>query len=236
MTPVLRALIAALAFLGTARAADPAPNSLTESERAAGWRLLFDGETSQGWRAYGKPGFPDKGWAIEDGCIRHLARGGGGDIITTNKFDDYEFAWEWKVNAGGNGGLKYFVIEDRPDVIGHEYQLMGEADLTAARRDLKHATGSFYDVLPAPTDLPLRPPGTWNESRLVVHGHKVEHWLNGRNILTYELGSDPVKAAIAKSKFRGIPRFGTKFPHHLLLQDHGGDMWFRNLKLRPLSP
>ncbi len=218
------------------RAEDVPPNTLTDTERAAGWRLLFDGRTTEGWRGYRKQVFPDKGWAVEDGSIRHLPKGGGGDIVTRDQFENYELSWEWSINAGGNGGLKYFVIEDRPDVIGHEYQMMGEPDLAAIRKDPKHATGSFYDVIPVSLELPLRPPGQWNQSRVVVRGNHVEHWMNGKQVVAYELGSETVKAAIAASKFRKIERFGTKFPHHLLLQDHGGDVRYRSIKLLPLKP
>ncbi len=230
--------MATLAFLpGAGSAAEPPPNTLTDTERAAGWKLLFDGRSTAGWRSFRAAGFPDKGWAVEDGCLRHLPKGGGGDIITTEKFDDYEFNFEWKINPGGNGGVKYFITEDRTgEARGHEYQIMGEPGLEAIRRDPLHATGSFYDVLPVPTEFPLRPPESWNESRIVVRGNAVEHWLNGVRILAYELGSDAVKTGLARSKFKAIAGFGTKFPHHLLLQDHGGDVRFRNLKLRPLPP
>lgn len=233
---LLAACAAALALLpSSVQAADPAPNTLTDAERTAGWRLLFDGKTTGGWRGFRSTTFPSKGWAVEEGCLRHLPQGGGGDIITVEKFNDYEFAFEWKINPGGNGGVKYFITEDRPgEARGHEYQTMGEPSVEAVRKNPLHATGSFYDVLPVPADFPFRPPETWNESRIVVRGQSVEHWLNGTRILAYELGSETVTAAIARSKFRSVAGFGTKFPHHLLLQDHGGDVRFRNLKLRPL--
>ncbi len=212
------------------------PNSLSESERAAGWRLLFDGHTTTGWRGYKKDTFPSTGWTVENGSLRAPGKPGGNDILTVDKFDDYELAWDWKINEGGNSGVKYFVLEDHANVIGHEYQLMGEPDIAAVRHDLKHATASFYDVLPVDPDIPLRTPGSWNQSRVIIRGNHVEHWLNGRQVVSYELGSDVVKAGIAASKFKKIERFGTRYPHHILLQDHGGDVSFRNLKLRPLKP
>lgn len=236
MTPLRPLLFALLAIASPLRAEDAPPNTLTDAERAAGWRLLFDGRTSEGWRGYRKEAFPDKGWAVEEGSIRHLPKGGGGDIVTRDKFENYELSWEWSIDAGGNGGLKYFVIEDRENVIGHEYQMMGEPDLAAIRKDPKHATGSFYDVIPVSLELPLRPPGQWNQSRVVIRGNHVEHWLNGKQVVAYELGSEPVKAAIATSKFKKIERFGTRFPHHILLQDHGGDVRYRSIKLLPIKP
>src|SRR4030095_3433830 len=125
--------------------------------------------------------------------------------------------------------------EKRDGPIGHEYQLMGEPDLAAAQHDLRHATASFYDVLPPSESLPLRPVGTWNSSRIVVRGNHVEHWLNGSKGLPYELGSEAVRVGKAASKFKDIADFGTKFAHPLLLQDHGGEIRFRNLKLRTLK-
>ncbi len=228
--------LALLTILPPLRAAEVPHNTLTEAERAAGWRLLFDGRTTTGWRSYKKPSFPDKGWEVEDGCLHHQLKAGGGEVISTEKFEDYEFAFEWRINAGGNSGVKYFITEERSGAVGHEYQLMGEPDLAAVRRDLLRATGSFYEVMATPADLPWRPPGAWNQSRIIVRGQHVEHWLNGRRMVAYELGSEAVKAGIAASKFKNVAGFGTKFPHHLLLQDHGGDVWFRNLKLLPLKP
>lgn len=215
----------------------PPPNTLTEAERAAGWRLLFDGTTTTGWRGFKRSEFPAKGWTVEDGCLRHLPKGGGGDIVTTDQFEDYELTWEWSINAGGNGGLKYFITEDRAEAIGHEYQMMGEPDLAAIRRDPRHATGSFYEVVPVnPEAFPLRAPGAWNQSRLIVHGKHIEHWLNGVKVVDYELGSERVQQGIAKSKFRNVAGFGTHFRHRILLQDHGGDVRLRNLKLLPAKP
>lgn len=227
-------LLSVLAVCPRLPAAEPAPNTLTEAERAAGWRLLFDGRTTQGWHSFGKPTFPAKGWIVEDGCLRHVAKAGGGDIITADTFNDYEFTFEWRIEAGGNGGVKYFITEERNEAIGHEYQLLGERNLDEVLRNRLHATASFYEVAPVSADFPFRPPDTWNQSRIVVRGNAIEHWLNGSRVLAYELGSEPIQAGIAKSKFKSVKGFGTKFSHHLLLQDHGGDVRFRNLKLRPL--
>lgn len=237
LVPVL--LSVATLMLGTVRAVRaedaPPPNTLTDAERAAGWRLLFDGRTTAGWRGFRRSDFPTNGWDVSEGCLRHLPKGGGGDIVTVDSFTDYEFAFDWFINARGNGGVKYFITEARPgDAVGHEYQLLGETSLAEVRGNRLHATASFYDVLPVGPDFPFRPPETWNQSRIVVRGNHVEHWLNGSRVLEYDLGSDAVKAGVARSKFRNVAGFATKFPHRILLQDHGGDVRFRNLKLRPL--
>ncbi|MCC7375531.1 MAG: DUF1080 domain-containing protein [Verrucomicrobiales bacterium] len=216
------------------RGADDAANTLSAADRAEGWRLLFDGKTSAGWRAIKKTAFPTNGWEISDGCIRHLPKGGGGDIVTSESFSSYDLRFEWKMNPGGNSGLKYFVEESRAEHPGHEYQLLGPVTTAEAVKDLKHATASFYDVLPVQTNALPRPPGEWNQSRIVVRKAEVEHWLNGQKVLTYNLESPAVKAAISASKFRNVSRFGSVFPHPILLQDHGGDAWFRNLKIRTL--
>ena len=182
-------------------------NTLTAAERADGWQLLFDGRTLDAWRGYRRDTLPESGWEIKDGAIRTIPKAKGGELITRKKFDDFELAWEWRVSPGGNNGVKYFVTEERPQSPGHEYQMIDEAGYSG-KLSPNHRTADFYDVLPAASDKPIRPAGEWNESRIVVRGTRVEHWLNGRNVLTYELGSEPVKAGIEKSKFKGHAGFG----------------------------
>jgi hypothetical protein len=220
-----------LAAVGPAALGAPA-NQLTEAEKTAGWRLLFDGQHSTGWRSFKRPSFPTQGWVIEDGCLRCALRGGGGDIITDEEFGDFELAFEWKVAPGANSGVKYFITEQRSSAIGHEYQIIDDVANEDAKAGRLHQTASFYDVLPPLPGTESRPVGEFNQSRILVRGNHVEHWLNGRKVLEYELGSDAVKAAVAKSKFKNVAGFGTKIRGHLLLQEHGGGVWFRNLKLR----
>ena len=227
------ALLAAFAFTASLQAEN---NTLTDAEQAAGWKLLFDGHSTVGWRNFKKSTFPAKGWVVEDGCLKHTRRGGGGDIITDASFDDFEFTFEWRLAPDSNSGVKYFITEDRASAIGHEYQLVTPNDPEASTRPTKHVTASFYDVLPTRMAIKLRPPGQFNESRILVCGHHVEHWLNGEKALEYELGSSEVKAAVAKSKFKNVPGFGEKLRGHILLQDHGGEVWFRNLKIRVPQP
>jgi len=227
-----------LALLGDAlpgRGAEAPANQLTPEERAAGWRLLFDGRSTTGWRGFKKPAFPEKGWVVEDGCLKHLRRGGGGDIITDASFDDFEVSFEWRLAPKANSGLKYFITEARSAAIGHEYQLIDDVGLGYAKPGSKHQTASFYDVLAPTAWKEPHPPGQFNHSRIVVQGGHVEHWLNGLKTLEYELGSNHVRDAVAASKFKEVAGFGAKLKGHLLLQDHGGEIWFRNLKLRELS-
>ncbi len=234
-----RLLLLAAALLALpASASEPAtpPNTLTEAERQAGWRLLFDGRSFAGWRGYRRPDMPAQGWRVRDGLIEKVGGERGGDIITAETFGDFEFSWEWRLERAGNNGVKYFVTEDRPSSPGHEYQLLDDHAHPDARAGAPRLPAPFYDVRPAAADKPLKPVGEWNHSRLVVRGREVEHWLNGALVLRYELGGDAVKAGLAQSKFKDQPGFGEKIRGHLMLTDHTDPCWFRNLKLRPLDP
>ena len=207
----------------------------THTDAATGWIPLFDGKTTAGWRAFGKPAFPEKGWVVEDGWLKHTAKGGGGDIITTGTFENFELQWEWKVAPGANSGVKYFIDEKRGAPIGHEYQLIDDALHPDALVGPKRQTGALYDALP-PVNRELRPPGQVNSSSVVVRGNHVEHWLNGKRILAYDLGSAELVAAKAASKFKNEAKWGTKFATPVLLQDHGDEVSFRSLRIRPLNP
>jgi len=196
---------------------------------------LFNGKDLSGWRQYGKQAPPGEGWKVEDGILKKLAKVRGGDIITTNKFSDYDLTWEWRVAKGGNNGLKYLVSEQRTGAPGHEYQLIDDQGHADAKNGAKRMTASFYDVLPPAETKPLKPAGEWNVSRILVQGNHVEHWLNGAKVLEYELGSDAVKQAVANSKFKNSPGFGDKIRGHIMLTDHGDEAWFRNIKMRELK-
>jgi hypothetical protein len=209
-------------------------NALTSQEKAAGWKLLFDGQSTHGWRGYEQTAMPAKGWKVQDGLLRKVGGERGGDIITEASFEDFDLSWEWRISPGGNNGLKYLVTEDRPSAPGHEYQLTDDTKNPDAKIGPHRAAAAFYDVLAAPADKQLKPVGEWNVSRVLIQGNHVEHWLNGKKVLEYDLGSDALKAAIAKSKFRNAPGFGTKLKGHIMLTDHGDECWFRNLKIREL--
>lgn len=202
------------------------------SDRAtAEWKPLFDGKTTTGWRSYGQPDFPKRGWVVENDCLHLVAGGGGGDLITVEQFTDFELEWEWRITPKGNNGIKYFVTESRPASPGHEYQMADDATLSGA----KHQTASFYDVLPTQTKTRVHPPGTWNQSRIVVRGQQVQHWLNGEKVLVYELGSPQVQVAIANSKFKEAHGFGDKIKGPILLTDHHRETWFRNIRIREFA-
>lgn len=227
-------LWAALAALAALQLHAVEPNQLTAEEKAAGWKLLFNGHDLEGWRQFGKQSPPGPGWKVEDGVLKKTAKVRGGDIITTNRFDDFEFAWEWRLEPKGNNGIKYLVTEQRPGAPGHEYQMIDDVlggDAGAPKRQ----TASFYDVLPPAANKPAHPAGDWNSSRVLIRGRHVEHWLNGARVLEYELGSEEVKAAVAKSKFKNAARFGEKIQGHIMLTDHGDAVWLRNLKIREIK-
>src|SRR5262245_15456652 len=207
------------------------PNELTPAEKADGWKLLFDGKTTAGWRSFKKDTFPEKGWIVEDGCLKKVANVQGGDIITKETFDNFDLRWEWRMSPKSNNGLKYFITEERSSAIGHEYQMI---DDSLEAKD-KFKTASFYHVLPPRAGTKPRPPGEWNESRIIVIGNHVEHWLNGAMVLDYELGSSEVKAAVAESKFKDVKGFGEKLKGHILLTDHKDEACFRNIKVRELK-
>jgi hypothetical protein len=212
-------------------------NQLTPEERQAGWTLLFDGTTLNGWRGYKQTDASSSRWKAIDGLLT-VVKGDGKDthgqrdIITTNTYDSFELTWEWKVAQGGNSGLKYFVLEDQESAIGHEYQLIDDERHPDAKVGPKRQTAALYDVLPA-ANRSLRPAGQFNQSRVLVEGRRVEHWLNGTKVLEYQLESPALKTAIAESKFKSIARFGTVQKGHILLQDHGDEVWYRNIKIRP---
>jgi len=215
--------------------ADEGINQLSSAEKAEGWTLLFDGQTTKGWHSFKRTAFPSKGWAVEDGWLHCLGKDGG-DVISDVEYDQFDLQWEWKIEPGGNSGLKYFVVESRDSAIGHEYQMLddqGNPDGKVAQG--KHVTASFYDVLKPTKPPPTKPLGEVNHSRVLVKGNHVEHWLNGVKVLEYELGSEAVKAGVAESKFKSVPGFGNLVKAHLLLQDHHSNVWFRNIKIRDLS-
>lgn len=232
-------LTSGLTSAAVAQNSDPMQNRLTDDEKRAGWALLFDGTSLSGWRGYKRADASGTRWNVEDGMLTvNPADGkdtrGALDLITTATYDTFELTFEWRVAAGGNSGVKYFVLEDRDAAIGHEYQIIDDARHPDAKLGPKRQTSAFYDVLAA-SNRPLRPAGEFNQSRITVRGRSVEHWLNGTRVLQYELGSAAMQAAIDQSKFKGIERFGKLQKGHILLQDHGDRVWYRNLKIRKMS-
>ena len=224
--------------LGAQAPATP-PASKAAPASPAGWKSLFDGKTLDGWRGYKKTDAKESRWMVEDGMLT-LPRNdgkdtrGARDIISTDTYDQFELEWEWKIALAGNSGVKYFVLEDLDSAIGHEYQLIDDERHPDAKVGPKRQTSALYDVLAA-ANRPLKPAGEWNTSRVVVRGTTVEHWLNGTKVLSYELGSPALKAAVAESKFKDVARFGTPQKGHILVQDHGDQVWFKSIRIRPAT-
>ncbi len=226
--------VALTALTMPARAADT-PNTLTPAEKSAGWRLLFDGKTTTGWRGYKKPDMSGLRWKLENGALCLPPSDGSDtrgarDIITTGEFGDFDLSWQWQVKPGSNSGVKYFVVEDGDAAIGHEYQIIDDSRHPDAKISTERQTASFYDVKSA-TSHPTKPVGEWNTSRVLVQGNHVEHWLNGTKVLEYELGSPEILAAVKDSKFKDVAGFGTKKRGHILLQDHGDAVCYRSVKI-----
>lgn len=232
MTRRLFATIALIGFAGAPLFAADAPNTLTDGEKAAGWKLLFDGKTSAGWVAIGKTEFP-AGWVVENGLLKRAT--GSTDIVTTDSFENFELTWQWKIAKGGNSGLKYNLPDPKKNV-GFEYQLLDDQNHPDGIKGGRlHQTGGLYDLIEPPADKKLKPPGEWNQSRIFVKGNHVEHWLNGAKTVEFEMGSDDLKARIAKSKFAKVPKFGEKTRSPILLQEHGAEIAFRSMKIRVLD-
>ena len=225
--------ILGLAFLiNDAVAADQ--NTLTDAEKGDGWKLLFDGKTTNGWVAIGRSEFPSKGWTVVDGTLHHEKGGGGGDIVTAERFENFELTWEWKIGAVGNSGLKYN-LADPSKAVGFEYQMIDDENHPdGIRGGTLHQTASLYDLIAPAPEGKAKPVGSWNQSRVVLRGNHVEQWLNGVKTIEVELGSETLKAAIAKSKFKSVPNFGVKTKSPILLQDHGDEVSVRSIKIRAL--
>jgi hypothetical protein len=200
------------------------------SRQAGRWQTFF-GKNTDGWRGYRQSSFPAKGWVLENGGLHLLPKSNGGDIVTVRTYTDFEFEWDWRIGPKGNNGVKYLVTEDRPRAPGHEYQMVDDASVA----DPKQQTAAFYAVVPPRSDKPLRPPGQWNHSRILVRGNHVEHWLNGMKVVAYELGSPEILAVVAASKFKKALGFGTKITGHIMLTDHTEEAWFRKVRIRELS-
>ncbi|HEY3323699.1 MAG TPA: DUF1080 domain-containing protein [Planctomycetota bacterium] len=227
---VFAQLCAASGILG---AAESKPAELTDEEKKAGWVLLFDGVSTKGWRAIGQKEFPAKGWTVEDGCLKHAAKGGGGDIITDQPYENFELSLEWRIGKGGNSGIKYRVADEKGSAFGPEYQLLDDFNHEVGKNPLV-ATASLYEVLPCNENKKLNPHTEFNSTRLLVQGNHVEHWLNGVKVVEYEFGSDAWKAGVAKSKFAKTPKYAQTVKGHIALQDHGDETVFRSIKLRVL--
>jgi len=224
-------------------------NSLTAEEKAAGWILLFDGRTFNGWRGLGREGIPEGHWVIEEGAIKKVpskdvprqADGQpleGGDLMTIETFEDFEICLEWKISPGGNSGIKYNVSEQmstslppRYAALGFEYQVLDDETHPDAKIGANRTAAALYDLI-EPEGKKLKPVGEYNTARIVFTGSHGEHWLNGVKVLEYELGTPEMKSFVAASKYKIIPDFAKRRTGHIILQDHGDAVWYRNIKIR----
>jgi hypothetical protein len=217
------------------------PNTLTEEEKEGGWKLLFDGQTMNGWRGYRMDRMPP-GWSVVEGCLVRVrggaggkGAGGGDDIVTLESFDSFDLQLEYKLVREGNSGLLYHVSEE-PITAWHyapEMQILDNA--AHPSRDKRQLSGACYDLYAPARDV-TRPVGEWNHARLIVRGPHVEHWMNGEKIVEYEIGSEDWKQRVARSKFKDKPRFATFASGPICLQDHSDRVEFRNIKIRRMAP
>ncbi|MGH7665576.1 MAG: 3-keto-disaccharide hydrolase [Gemmatimonadaceae bacterium] len=208
------------------------PNTLSAEEEGAGWRLLFDGTTTAGWRGYQMDSMPS-GWGVIDGTL--VRTGPGGDIITQDQFADFELALEWKVGPGGNSGVMYRVTEDNEHSYesGPEMQVLDDAEHADGQSRLT-AAGAVYGLYPSPAGI-VKPAGEWNSVRIFVDSTRVEHWLNGVKVAEYKLWSPDWEARVEASKFNEWPTYGRAREGHIALQDHGDRVSYRNIRIRTIS-
>jgi type 1 glutamine amidotransferase len=210
-------------------------NTLTEAEKAAGWKLLFDGSTAKGWHGFKSDKFPDQNWTIQDGTLWRRPGSEGKDIVTDGDYADFEFACDWKVNKGGNSGIMYRCTEDHDYAwqTGPEMQILDDG-VHADGKKPKTRAGTLYDVVACAFDV-ARPAGEWNHARIVVKGTHIEHWLNGFKVVDIDTTSETYKTALTESKWTKYPDFNTRPKGRIALQDHGDEVWFRDIKVHDLA-
>ncbi|MCG3128027.1 MAG: hypothetical protein CHACPFDD_02900 [Phycisphaerae bacterium] len=209
-------------------------NQLTDAEKKAGWKLLFDGHTTKGWHNFKQKTIAD-GWKVADGCL--TMAGNGGDIVSDDEFESFELSLEWKICPGGNSGI-FFHVQDREPYkyvweTAPEMQVLDNAKHADGKNPLTSA-GSNY-ALHKPEKDATRPVGEFNHVRIIADGDHVEHWLNGEKLLEYDLGNADWKKLVENSKFKAMPDYGKFRKGHIALQDHGDLVCYRNIKIRPIK-
>jgi hypothetical protein len=221
---------------------------------SAEWEPLFDGASFAGWRGIEGEPIPDGHWTIEDGVVRKVASTNvptaadgqplvGGDIMTVDGYEHFEMTFEWKVAPGANSGIKYNVsramsVASQPTTaaLGFEYQVLDDDLHPDALNGETRQAGALYDMIPPMADKQLRPVGDFNTGRIVfVDGHG-EHWLNGVKVLEYDVRSDRFDELLAASKYAPVDGFSDLRTGHIVLQDHGDDVWYRNIQIRVIEP
>jgi hypothetical protein len=222
--------------------------------QSTSWEPLFDGKTPAGWRTQSRDAFPSHAWRIEDGCLRSIGTAPWVDLSTARLFRNFELEFAWKLAPGTNSGVKYLVFGMRPNpatgkldpdvpkALGFELQLVDDSSNADAKVAPSHSTGSLY-LFVAPHDVPALAVGQWHRAKIRVHGRQMEHWLDGVRVMEADLESDSLRAAMASQARADIPK-----PRHLdelranptkaypiVLTHHGGDAWFRDLRVRELK-
>jgi hypothetical protein len=216
----------------SASSSEASLNTLTPADQAAGWRLLFDGRTTNGWRGYKTSVMPN-GWRVADGLLTKDAS--VADILTTDQFGDFELALDWRIGSGGNAGVFYRATEEYEKVYwsAPEYQLLDDANAPDGKNRLTSAAAA-YALYAAPAGI-VKPAGEWNSTRIIARGGHVEHWLNGQKVVQYELWSPDWEAKVKASKFVDWPNYGRAKSGYLAIQgDHNGVLALRNIKIRTL--
>ncbi len=221
-------LFALLAVTSRALAEEAAPNTLTEDEKKAGFKLLFDGKSLDGWRVYNKK--DATGWEVKDGAI-YIGKGAG-DLMTSEKYANFELLIDFKFEAGNNSGLIYRALETKEPsyMSGPEMQVMHHK---SGEKLGKNSGGSLYDLY-APTKNPFKGADVWTTYKLVCNGNKIQHFVNGVKVVDVEIGSADWNERMAKSKWSKAKNFATQSTGHIALQDHGSKVSFRNVKIKLL--
>lgn len=212
-------------------------NGQMKNESQDGWKVLFDGKTLKGWRTYKNKN--SNSWSVKDGdlyCMGSVTNKSDlrADLITADQYENFELLIDWKISPQGNSGIMYRATEefDAAYLSGPEYQLIDDLNFPQKLEDWQ-MTGANYAMDPAPTAKP-NPVGSWNTTRILVNGAHVEHWLNGKKIVEYELWTDEWKKKKSTGKWKDAPGYGLAKKGHIVLQDHGSEAWFRNIKIREL--
>ncbi len=230
----LLVLLGALVIFISCRSVQVAENTLTPAEKTAGWQLLFDGKTTTGWRSFNSDTLKG-GWAVQDGML--VNTGGGGDIVYDKPFADFELSLEWKIEAEGNSGIFYHVLEGPefhgPPETGPEYQLIDDTGYPGKLEEWQKTGADYAMHLPGPNKT-LNPAGEWNLARIVFHNGHVEHWLNDEKILEFQAWTKDWEERVADCKWKDYPHYGKAKSGVFALQDHGKQICFRNIKARAL--
>jgi len=234
--PVALAAFALLACQGTGGSVAPTAGGSAASGKA--WVTLFEGKDLSNFRGFRKDTIPPA-WVVKDGCLVHMKSAGdhtaAGDLITREQYGDFELELEWKVTPGGNSGIFYHAAEDTNNIWENapEMQILDDSTHNDGKDRLTSA-GADYALAPAPVGA-VKPVGQWNQVRIVADGDRVQYFLNGVKMSDFVRNSDDWKARVASSKFSRMPRYGTNACGHIGLQDHGDEVWFRNIRVRSLD-